>query len=80
MLKKTSKLPNLKQTKKGQKPEVGAFYKADLPDEMIDRMLDYDKPLTQQPKNVQAALAKLGDPYHRVHACAEEEARDIKDL
>ena len=46
----------------------GAFYKADLPDEMIDRMLDYDKPLTQQPKNVQAALAKLGDPQEKLDA------------
>ena len=42
--------------------------KADLPDEMIDRMLDYDKPLTQQPKNVQTALAKLGDPQEKLDA------------
>ena len=48
--------------------ESASFYKADLPDEMIDRMLDYDKPLTQQPKNVQAALAKLGDPQEKLDA------------
>jgi len=43
------------------KPEGGALYKADLPDQMIDRMLDWDKPLSEQPKVVQQALAKL-DP------------------
>lgn len=52
-------LDYLKQTKKGQKPEVGAFYKADLPDEMIDKMLDWDKPLSEQPKAVQEAIEKL---------------------
>lgn len=31
----------------------GALYKVDLPDEQIARMLDWDKPLSQQPKNVQ---------------------------
>jgi hypothetical protein len=32
---------------------AGALYKADLPDEMIDRMLDWDKPIREQPKSVQ---------------------------
>jgi hypothetical protein len=42
-----------------------ALYKVDLPDEHIARMLDWDKPLSEQPANVRAALAKL-DPesYH----------------
>jgi hypothetical protein len=31
---------------------AGALYKADLPDEMIDRMLDWDKPLSEQPAAV----------------------------
>jgi hypothetical protein len=30
----------------------GHLYKADLPDEMIDRMLDWDKPLSKQPEAV----------------------------
>jgi len=34
----------------------GPFYKADLPDEMIDRMLDWDKPLSEQPEAVRKAL------------------------
>jgi hypothetical protein len=43
----------------------GNLYKADLPDEMIPKMLDWDKPLSEQPKNVQEALAKYDpDMYH----------------
>tara|TARA_R110000868_G_scaffold388792_2_gene657880 strand:- start:1346 stop:2698 length:1353 start_codon:yes stop_codon:yes gene_type:complete len=34
----------------------GNLYKADLPDAMIPKMLDWDKPLSQQHLNVQAAL------------------------
>jgi hypothetical protein len=51
---------------KGERPKVdyvkpsGYLYKVDLPDESISKMLDYDKPLSQQPKEVQAALAELG--------------------
>ena len=35
---------------------AGALYKADLPDEMIDRMLDWDKPLSEQPAVVREAI------------------------
>jgi len=35
---------------------LSSLYKADLPDEMIDRMLDYDKPFNQQSPNVQKAI------------------------
>jgi len=35
------------------KPPEGAFYKADLPDEEIAKMLDWDKPLSQQPEAIQ---------------------------
>ena len=37
-------------------PKIGHVYKADLPDEMIDRMLDWDKPLSQQPFKIQQAI------------------------
>lgn len=40
---------------------TGNLYKIDLPDEKISAMLDWDKPLIEQPKNVQEALAKY-DP------------------
>jgi hypothetical protein len=52
-------LEYLKQIKSGKTPQVGTLYKADLPDEMIDRMLDWDKPLSEQPVSVQKALMKL---------------------
>jgi hypothetical protein len=40
---------------------TGNLYKVDIPDADIPFMLDYDKPLSQQPKAVQKALAKI-DP------------------
>lgn len=35
------------------KDPAGALYKVDLPDEHIAKMLDWDKPLSQQPKEIQ---------------------------
>lgn len=41
----------------------GSLYTADLPDEMIDRMLDWDKPINKQSKYVKDALEAAGiDP------------------
>ena len=39
------------------------LYKVDIPDEHIPMMLDWDKPLLQQPKEVIEKLKKLNDPY-----------------
>ncbi len=56
----------LKLLEQGQMPKIeyvkpeGSFYKIDLPDEQIAKMLDWDKPLTQQPQIVKDALNKLG--------------------
>ena len=41
---------------------AGSLYKADLPDEMIDRMLDWDKPLKEQPANVQKFFSAIYKP------------------
>ena len=38
----------------------GSLYKADLPDEMIDRMLDWDKPLSEQRELATPILKELG--------------------
>ena len=38
---------------------AGSLYKVDLPDEHIARMLDWDKPLSQQHPDVQAAMQSL---------------------
>jgi hypothetical protein len=40
--------------------EKGNFYKADLPDEMVGRMLDWDKPLIEQPA-IHDSIEKLSD-------------------
>jgi hypothetical protein len=43
----------------------GSLYKVDLPDEHIAKMLDWDKPLSQQHPDVQKVLAKFDpDSYH----------------
>jgi hypothetical protein len=42
---------------------AGNLYKVDIPDEYIPMMLDYDKPLLQQPPNVLKALQSIDDPY-----------------
>jgi hypothetical protein len=39
----------------------GSLYKADLPDEQIAKMLDWDKPLTEQSLEVRKALAQYMD-------------------
>jgi hypothetical protein len=38
------------------KSATGSLYKVDLPDEQIAKMLDWDKPLSQQPESVRAAF------------------------
>jgi hypothetical protein len=40
--------------------DKGSLYTVDIPDEMIPRMLDWDKPLSQQSKEVQEALQNSG--------------------
>ena len=49
---------SLDMNKFGGVGEAGSLYKADLPDEIIDRMLDWDKPLSEQPAAVRDALMK----------------------
>jgi hypothetical protein len=41
-----------RDVKFGFEKNRGNFYTADLPDEMVDRMLDWDKPLSKQPEAV----------------------------
>ena len=46
-------------------PNTGYLYKIDLPDEHIAKMLDWDKPLSQQHPDVQNILAQYDkDTYH----------------
>jgi hypothetical protein len=43
----------------GNVEKVGNLYTADLPNEMVDRMLDYDKPLKDQPAAYQAIRSMI---------------------
>ena len=49
---------SLDMNKFGGVGEAGSLYKADLPDEIIDRMLDWDKPIREQPTFVQNIARK----------------------
>jgi hypothetical protein len=54
-----------KLIKSGKIRPEGSLYKVDLPDDQIAKMLDWDKPLSQQPQGAREALAKLDpDMYH----------------
>ena len=48
------------------KQNYGNIYEVDLPDDQIARMLDFDKPLMQQSKEIQALAKQYGltDPDH----------------
>ncbi len=52
-------LDDLTAMKAGLTENTGALYKVDLPDEHIAKMLDWDKPLSQQPPEVQKALGGI---------------------
>jgi hypothetical protein len=51
---------NPKKSKFGELPHEGNLYKVDIPDEHIPNMLDWDKPLSQQPKIVKEYFTKRG--------------------
>ena len=62
--------------------ETGEYlYKADLPDEWIPKMLDWDKPLSQQPENVRLLAKDLGlakDATGKdVYSALSNQARDM---
>jgi hypothetical protein len=50
----------------GLQKQSGNLYKVDLPDEKIAKMLDWDKPLSQQPANVQAALKGMASKFPEI--------------
>lgn len=51
LLKQGKKLPESKY--------AGSLYKVDLPDLMVDKMLDWGKPLSKQPAAVQEAISRI---------------------
>jgi hypothetical protein len=63
-----------------------SLYKVDLPDEAIAKMLDWDKPLSQQPESVRAALTPeaLGLQYQQLpngnHAFVNEQGTRVGNM
>jgi len=51
----------------------GSLYTVDIPDEMIGRMLDWDKPLSQQPASLKPLLAEI----EKVGSVAAEKIRTL---
>ena len=49
-------------------PRNGEFYKVDLPDSLIARMLDWDKPLGQQAKNIRDFFEPIVAPRRAIEA------------
>lgn len=69
----------------GMRPNEGAFYTIDLPDPAIARMLDWDKPLSQQPDIVKSINPQsLGLTYKQLengnHAFVNSEGKIIGNL
>jgi hypothetical protein len=54
-------------------PGAGHLYKVDIPDEQIARMLDWDKPLRQQPEEIRKILEKVAPSVKTVDTMSREE-------
>lgn len=48
--------------------QTGSLYTVDIPDSMVDKMLDWDKPLSQQPKSVRQFFEPLVAPIRKAEA------------
>jgi len=53
------KLEELQAMKAGMPEPTGNLYKVDIPDADIPKMIEWDKPFTQQPQNLQDIFAKV---------------------
>jgi hypothetical protein len=70
------------QSRGGLTKGEGYLYKHDLPDEDIARYMDWDKPLSEQPESVRAAVAKLQgrEPDGIQKITDETMGRDIESI
>jgi len=65
------------------KQKEPAVYTSDLPDEMVDRMLDWDKPLSEQPQRIRDAFGVKIRDYDYEDALSEKAKKaglSINDL
>ena len=63
-------------------PEVGGLYTVDLPDEKIARMLDWDKPLSEQPEVIKALKGtdyEVGMSQRQAEKIADQRLREEAD-
>lgn len=72
-LAETPEVAKFYTTMGGNKNAPGSLYTVDLPDQIIDQMLDWDKPLSAQPEAVRKALAKVAMPSKTVDTMSREE-------
>ena len=57
---------DLARFKENPPPNVGNLYKVDIPDEYVPKMLDWDKPLSEQSKEVQDALKGIESRFPEI--------------
>jgi hypothetical protein len=83
---KEQKLTELNAFKNSGEMSKGALYHVDLPDESIAKMLDWDKPLSEQPENVRQALKpflddilKRADDPNPVYRTLPDAVKQIKE-
>ena len=57
----------------------GSLYKVDLPDEQIAKMLDWDKPLSQQGENIRLLFPEMGTPASKALKKEAEGQKVIAD-
>ena len=75
-----------RDVKFGYEKNQGAFYKADLPDEEIAKMLDWDKPLSQQSRAIQKFALENSKPlaklvkFQQANKLNENPPKSIYDL
>jgi hypothetical protein len=73
----------MKLLENGNAPTGGALYKTDIPDAHIDKMMDYDTPITGQSQHVQDALAntqkEFGTSFHDVPSLLNSLNFEFKD-
>lgn len=57
---------DLARFKENPPPNIGNLYKVDIPDEYVPKMLDWDKPLSEQSKEVQDALKGIESRFPEI--------------
>jgi hypothetical protein len=73
----TKQLADLQSVKAGIPENTGAFYKVDIPDQDIPKMLDWDKPISQQDKSIKPAIEAVLNKVKSIGSLFEKPNPDI---